>query len=217
MAREAVKAKKTVKRPARASGAARDESRDYRQAVLEAAVQEFADKGYSGARVDTIAARAKANKQLIYYYFGNKLGLYEAVLDTMIGHTAEQLDVHGEHEHVSAAVQTHIDNLLNGSNEWIRFWLWEALENTTTRRRRNTARAKAWARWVDEFARAQERGEIAKKYDPKMLALAMNSIIVMPYMTPAVGRLIAGVEPGSEVFLKQQLTLLANLLESLAE
>jgi TetR/AcrR family transcriptional regulator len=217
MAREAVKPKKTVKRPARASGAARDESRDYRQEVLDAAVQEFADKGYSGARVDTIAARAKANKQLIYYYFGNKLGLYEAVLDTMIGHTAEQLDVHGEHEHVSEAVQTHIDNLLNGSNEWIRFWLWEALENTTTRRRRNTARAKAWARWVDEFARAQERGEIAKKYDPKMLALAMNSIIVMPYMTPAVGRLIAGVEPGSEVFLKQQLTLLADLLESLAD
>lgn len=216
MAREVV-VKKTAKRASRVPGPARDESRDYRQEVLDAAVQEFAQKGYSGARVDTIAARAKANKQLIYYYFGNKLGLYEAVLDTMIGHTAEQLDVHGKHEHVSQAVQTHIDNLLNGSNEWIRFWLWEALEQTTTRRRRNTARAKAWARWVDEFARAQERGEISKKYDPKMLALAVNSIIVMPYMTPTVGKLIAGVEPGSDAFLKQQLTFLADLLESLAE
>jgi TetR/AcrR family transcriptional regulator len=212
-----VKAKKPVQRARRTTGSARDESRDYRQEILQAAIAEFSDKGFSGARVDTIAARAKANKQLIYYYYGNKVGLYEAVLETMIEHTAEQLDSHGEHERVSDAVKTHVENLLNGSPEWIRFWLWEALEETPSQRRRESERRTAWARWVDEFARAQKRGEISKKYDPKMLALAVNSIIVMPYMTPAVGRLIVGLEPSSDAFLQQQLTLLSDLLKSLAK
>jgi TetR/AcrR family transcriptional regulator len=212
-----VKAKKAAApRPRRAASRSRDESRNYREDILQAAVKEFAEKGYSGARVDAIADRAKANKQLIYYYIKNKAGLYEAVLEQMIGHTASQLDSHGEHESVSEAVQTHIDSLLNGSNDWIRFWLWEALEQTPTRRRRDAGRVKAWARWVDEFARAQERGEIAGRYNPKMLALAVNSIIVMPYMTPTVGRLIVGMEPGSDEFLKEQLTLLSDLMKSLA-
>lgn len=48
--------------------------------LLEAARDEFADKGLSGARVNTIAAAAGVNKQLLYYYFGDKDGLYAAVL-----------------------------------------------------------------------------------------------------------------------------------------
>ena len=37
--------------------------------------------GLGGARVDAIAARAKANKRMIYHYFGNKEQLFTAVLD----------------------------------------------------------------------------------------------------------------------------------------
>ena len=36
--------------------------------------------GFSGARVEEIARRAQANKAMIYYHFGSKLGLYKAVL-----------------------------------------------------------------------------------------------------------------------------------------
>jgi AcrR family transcriptional regulator len=49
--------------------------------ILEAARQEFAELGLGGARVDAIAARAKANKRMIYAYFGNKEQLFTAVLD----------------------------------------------------------------------------------------------------------------------------------------
>jgi AcrR family transcriptional regulator len=49
--------------------------------ILEAARQEFAQLGLGGARVDAIAARAKANKRMIYHYFGNKEQLFTAVLD----------------------------------------------------------------------------------------------------------------------------------------
>jgi AcrR family transcriptional regulator len=49
-------------------------------AILRAARDEFCAEGFNGARVDAIAARAKANKRLLYHYFGNKEALYSAVL-----------------------------------------------------------------------------------------------------------------------------------------
>ena len=49
--------------------------------ILKAAVAEFARYGLGGARVDRIAARAGANKRMLYYYFGNKDELFLAVLE----------------------------------------------------------------------------------------------------------------------------------------
>ena len=67
-----------AKSPARAHR--RDPDRT-REAILIAAQHEFATKGLSGGRVDAIARRARANKRMIYHYFGNKDGLYLAALE----------------------------------------------------------------------------------------------------------------------------------------
>lgn len=48
--------------------------------ILEAATLEFATYGVAGARMDRIAENAKANKSLIYEYFGNKEQLFQRVL-----------------------------------------------------------------------------------------------------------------------------------------
>jgi AcrR family transcriptional regulator len=49
--------------------------------IIEVATQEFATNGLSGARVDEIAERMRTSKRMIYYYFGDKQGLYAAVLE----------------------------------------------------------------------------------------------------------------------------------------
>lgn len=49
--------------------------------ILAAAKKEFATNGLGGARVDEIADRAKANKRMIYHYFGNKEDLFRIVLE----------------------------------------------------------------------------------------------------------------------------------------
>ncbi len=49
--------------------------------ILLAAKKEFAKRGLGGARVDEIAERAKANKRMIYHYFGNKEELFQTVLE----------------------------------------------------------------------------------------------------------------------------------------
>jgi AcrR family transcriptional regulator len=52
--------------------------------ILDAATAEFAAHGLAGARVDRLAQRAGANKQLIYAYFGSKEGLFDATLQLHI-------------------------------------------------------------------------------------------------------------------------------------
>ncbi len=55
-----------------------------RAAILEAAVAEFSDHGYSGARTDRIAQRACSNIRMLYHYFGSKDDLYVAVLEAVL-------------------------------------------------------------------------------------------------------------------------------------
>ncbi|WP_414638482.1 TetR/AcrR family transcriptional regulator [Actinophytocola sp.] len=52
-----------------------------RAEIIEVATREFADNGYTGARVDEIAAKMSTTKRMIYYYFGNKEQLYVEVLE----------------------------------------------------------------------------------------------------------------------------------------
>lgn len=49
--------------------------------ILKAAKKEFAKHGLGGARVDTIADKAGANKRMIYHYFGSKEALFREVLE----------------------------------------------------------------------------------------------------------------------------------------
>src|SRR2546423_964921 len=48
--------------------------------ISSAARDEFARRGFAGARVDQIARRAGVNKQLLFYYYHSKRGLFHAVL-----------------------------------------------------------------------------------------------------------------------------------------
>ncbi len=58
--------------------------------ILEAATDEFFQRGLGGARVDAIARRAGANKRMLYHYFGNKEGLFLAVMENTYAHIRTQ-------------------------------------------------------------------------------------------------------------------------------
>lgn len=73
----------------RSSKAAATQSVPARDAILAAARREFAAKGAAGARVNEISAQSGVNKQLIYYYFGNKEGLYAAALEAVYAEIRE--------------------------------------------------------------------------------------------------------------------------------
>jgi AcrR family transcriptional regulator len=77
-----------------------------RAEILEVATREFAEHGYSGARVDEIAQRTRTTKRMLYYYFGSKEGLYTEVLERAyaeIRATEQSVDV--EHLKPLAAIR----------------------------------------------------------------------------------------------------------------
>ena len=53
-------------------------------AIIGAALEEFADKGYAGARLDDVAARAGISKGLVYVYFETKEALFKAVVRRLL-------------------------------------------------------------------------------------------------------------------------------------
>jgi AcrR family transcriptional regulator len=107
-----------------------------KESILRAATFEFCRNGLGGARVEAIAQRAKANMRLLYAYFGDKNGLYIAVLEhvyTEIRAAEQQLNLDdrepiaamcelinftftffGEHQNYIALINT--ENLQRGRN-----------------------------------------------------------------------------------------------------
>src|SRR5262245_25860572 len=71
-----------MKRPRQAS----------RDSLLAAAIEVFSEKGFSGARVDEIAHKARANKAMIYYHFGTKEKLYQAVVMALFSGVLAELE-----------------------------------------------------------------------------------------------------------------------------
>ncbi|MFI6786202.1 TetR family transcriptional regulator [Nonomuraea sp. NPDC050383] len=97
-----------------------------RRRIFEAATAEFAACGLAGARVERIAAAARANKQAIYLYFGGKEKLFGAVVRAKVDevcHTGS-IDPNALGESVGQLFDWYQQH-----PELIRMLLWEALEN----------------------------------------------------------------------------------------
>ncbi len=80
-----------------------------RRDIISNSIEEFAAKGFSGARIDEIAERIHTSKRMIYYYFGSKEGLYIAVLEH-IYETQRALEQNDDYDHLDpvAAMETLI-------------------------------------------------------------------------------------------------------------
>jgi AcrR family transcriptional regulator len=63
------------------------------RAILEAALEVFAESGFAQARLDDVAARAGVAKGTIYLYFPSKQALFEALIRTGIAAPIEALSV----------------------------------------------------------------------------------------------------------------------------
>ena len=98
-----------------------------------AAREEFCERGLDGARIDRIADLAEVNKRMLYHYFGNKDGLYTAVLgeayaEIRQGERMLQLDQFGPEEAMERLVRFTFRHFLE--KPWfIRLLTTENLQN----------------------------------------------------------------------------------------
>ncbi|MGM1016679.1 MAG: TetR/AcrR family transcriptional regulator [Actinomycetota bacterium] len=96
--------------------------------LLDAGARQFAAHGFSGARMEMIGRDAGVNKERVYQYFGDKRGLYAAVLADRLGSLLDGADIYGIG---SRAVGEYAGELFDrfGSDPIpVRLLTWESLE-----------------------------------------------------------------------------------------
>ena len=172
----------------RQNTATRDPDRTRRR-ILAAALAEFSAHGFAGARVDTIARRARGNKRMLYHYFGNKEALFTAVLrfkmaerqawaEAMSDDPAERLPFW-----FKAACE---------DPNWIRLLEWEALQANGTKLIDEKERRDSSLVWLNRLEQRQKKGKLTKQFNRAHLALAMQSLTLFPSAFPQLARLITG-------------------------
>jgi AcrR family transcriptional regulator len=81
-----------------------------RARITQAAIEEFASRGFKGASMDAIAARTKTTRALINYYFGTKEKLYLAVLEHVYAEIrSAESDLDLEHLDPASAIQRIVE------------------------------------------------------------------------------------------------------------
>lgn len=89
--------------------------------ILDAAEEEFARGGMLGARTEAIAANTGVTKSMIFYHFGDKEGLYQAVLERAIAQrirSIQKIDTHScqPRDALRSLVAAFIDDVIINKN-----------------------------------------------------------------------------------------------------
>ena len=185
---------------------------DRRQRILDIATEEFAAKGLAGARVDVIATKASCNKNLIYYYFGSKEGLYDEVLAGMLAASQRDMTIPERLESRARLLQRYPGDT-PGRRRWLRLLSWEALGGKLTKIVHERQRRETWRRHVANITDLQQRGEVDPGLDAEMLAVATMAINMFPALLPQVTHLITGLSPDDPEFGRRYDALTAQLAE----
>ena len=77
---------------ARDAGQHSEQEPDVRQRIAAVAEALFAERGYAGTSMQTIADAAKVNKAMLYYYFKDKRDLYRTIIQTGLDALSSILD-----------------------------------------------------------------------------------------------------------------------------
>ncbi|MEU5087238.1 TetR family transcriptional regulator [Streptomyces sp. NPDC021356] len=167
--------------------------------IFEAAVAEFARHGIAGARIDRIAAQAKANKQLIYAYFGNKAQLFSHVLGRCMVDLAAAVPVDADD------IEGYIDRLLDyhaAHPEILRLLFWEGIEYGAAELPDEAERQDHYGRKVAAIKDGQERGVISDVIPAPDLMFLLVALADWAVVVPQIKRIMVGADDLAEERLR---------------
>ncbi len=162
------------------------DSTDTKRRLLEAALREFAQHGLAGARVDRIAVLARANKRLIYAYYGNKEQLFDTVMVHSLGVLADAVPFHAEE--LSGYAGALFDHMLSHP-DLVRLTLWKMLERPSV----SAAEGEVYRPKVVALAAAQRSGAVRSGINPVDLLMLVIGVVASWFTaSPALHSLAAG-------------------------
>jgi len=179
--------------------------------ILAAALREFGDHGYRGARIEAIARRAGVPRGLIAYYFGTKEGLFEALAHERAAavQRIEQRVRHGADDPLGWTLSLFA--LGSASVDWVHLLIWEALhweapapEPTAHHDAGGLAlesdRRAFWEGRIAEVRHYQAQGKLPAHLDSQHLTFFLYVLGLYPYLAPQIVYLITGRWPSDEQF-----------------
>ncbi len=191
-----------------------------RAALLARATREFADRGFDGARIDEIAASAGINKRMIYAYFGDKDGLYRAVLDACL---AQGLELAREgvvppgatlRQRAEAIVRRFFEHL-SGHPDFVRLLTWEALSHDRRGRKILLSRLEVGLEPLRAIVRLGVKdGSFRADLEPRLVLLAVNTMLLgyftQRHLVEALWKTELGTPAAREAVLRQFLRILLD-------
>jgi TetR/AcrR family transcriptional regulator len=180
--------------------------------ILKAAMREFAKHGYAGARVERILKRANVSPRSLYYHFGSKRGLYDAVRERLRAQHFEDFVIGVTDEPLVDRLLANIDVAMTPRwQQWSRMLMWEALDGADDSGPYPEGMVPGD---LLAFRAAQERGEVDEEFDAQLLTLAFIAITFWPVMFPrSTARLTGGMS--SEQLLAERKRLIRVLVNHL--
>ena len=179
-----------------------------RERILRAARCEFVAKGFAGARVDAIARVASVNKRMLYHYFGDKKGLYVAVLRESI---ATNLDLVAAAPADPGELLPFLFARASKRTDGIRLLQWEALGAGDRKPIAEEERRKAWVEGAERLRDAQRAGRLQADLEAEYLVLALMALTIFPQAFPQVVHMVTGVRPSDAEFQQRQARFLRRL------
>jgi len=173
-----------------------------RARLLRVARDLFADRGVSATSLRRIAGEAGSNPAMIHYYFGDKRGLAEAVLDTQIAPIVQSfariLDDESVQEvaRLEAFVQSYVETL--SANPWLPALLMrEVISESGTLGPMFLSRfaRHVSARLTRLLRNAQEKEAVRSNLDPRLAVLSLFGLALFPFLARPVARGAMGLDP----------------------
>jgi AcrR family transcriptional regulator len=177
---------------------------------MEAAVSEFSARGFGGARVGDIAARAGVNKQLISYYFGGKQGLYEAISDQW---RQDEQEFAGPELALPELAREYVRHTIEAP-DLARLVIREGIDGRPGGAASEAAQEHRFQEVRADLERRQRHGELIPDLDPASVGLALFAMCAAPVSFPHLARAL-GLDPEAAGFGEQYAAEVARIVAHL--
>jgi AcrR family transcriptional regulator len=151
--------------------------------LLDAALDEFAEYGIAGARVDRIAAKAGCNKAMIYAYFGSKEGLFDELLKIQIDRIIKAVPITADDlpGYAGRLFDSYVEQ-----PKLLRLAAYHRLENGFDAIPK--AEAEAYRHKVAAVAQAQLDGKVSAAFNASDLLDLVVHMAILAFSTPNATR-----------------------------
>ena len=188
-----------------------------RESLLEAARRLFLARGFAAVSIREIAAEAGATAAMIHYYFGDKLGLYRAMLEAAAGPfraALEHMRSRGADSEIGIDTLIHLYMRTLAANPWVPQLIVQEVLAEGGRFR---------TQFIEQFAgrlapmladvlrREQAAGRLRNDFDPKLGAISAISLCVFPFVSLPVTSRVLGLSVEGES-LERLATHTSNVL-----